>query len=50
MRDFIDKVASKGGTTEAALKTFKKTGFERIVKEALKAARNRSRRLSNFTF
>ena len=47
MRDFIDKVASKGGTTEAALKTFKKTGFERIVKEALKAARNRSRCLSN---
>jgi len=50
MRDFIDKVASKGGATEAALKTFKKTGFERIIKEALKAARNRSRRLSNFTF
>jgi len=45
--DFIKKVASKGGTTEAALKTFKKTGFERIVKQALEAARNRSRHLSN---
>ncbi len=44
--DFIKKVASKGGTTEAALKQFKKTGFERIVKQAVKAACNRSRRLS----
>ncbi len=48
--DFIKKVASKGGTTEAALKTFKKSGFERIIKQALKAACGRSRRLSNFTF
>jgi len=39
-------VASKGGTTEAALKVFKKRGFEAIVREAVKAAFDRSRQLA----
>jgi len=46
MQDFVEKVASKGGTTEAALKVFKKKGLERIVKKALRAAYIRSRSLS----
>lgn len=45
MRDFIKKVASKGGTTEAALRIFKQKGLERIVKEAVRAALKRSRSL-----
>jgi pyrroline-5-carboxylate reductase len=39
-------VTSEGGTTEAALKIFKKKGFAAIVKVALKAAAKRSRQLS----
>ncbi|MFH1782687.1 MAG: pyrroline-5-carboxylate reductase [Candidatus Omnitrophota bacterium] len=46
MQDFVKKVASKGGTTEAALEVFKKKGFEKIVKLALKSAYNKSRSLS----
>ena len=46
MQDFVKKVASKGGTTEAALKVFKKRGLDRIVKAALRAAYARSRDLS----
>ncbi|MBU1853915.1 MAG: pyrroline-5-carboxylate reductase [Candidatus Omnitrophica bacterium] len=46
MQDFVKKVASKGGTTEAALKIFKKKGLERIITQAVKAACNRSRQLS----
>lgn len=42
MQDFVKKVASKGGTTEAALKVFKKRRLEAIVKEAVAAARQRS--------
>lgn len=42
MQEFVKKVASKGGTTEAALKVFKKRGLERIVKEAVRAAAKRS--------
>lgn len=38
-------VASKGGTTEAALDVFKKRGFEAIVQDAVKAAFDRSRQL-----
>ena len=45
MQGFVKKVASKGGTTEAALKVFKKKGLERIVEEAVIAARNKSRTL-----
>ncbi len=42
----IEKVASRGGTTEAALKVFGKRGFKNIVKEAVKAAAKRSKELS----
>jgi len=45
MHDFVKKVASKGGTTEAALRVFKQKGLERIVKQAVRAARKRSRTL-----
>lgn len=44
--DLIAKVASKGGTTEAALKTFKRLGFGKIVQDAVKAAHRRSQELS----
>ena len=46
MQDFIKKVASKGGTTEAALKIFKQKGLERIVKQAVTAACRRSKSLT----
>lgn len=46
MREFIKKVASKGGTTEAALKVFEKRRLEAIVKEAVNAAHQKSLRLS----
>ncbi len=44
--DLIAKVASKGGTTEAALKVFQKQGFGKIVHDAVKAAYKRSREIS----
>lgn len=47
MQDFVKKVASKGGTTEAALKIFKQKGMERIVRQAVRAALNRSCSLTN---
>lgn len=40
--DLIAKVASKGGTTEAALKAFQKKGFGKVVQDAVKAAHKRS--------
>ena len=40
--DLISRVASKGGTTEAALKVFQKKGLGKIVQEAVKAAHKRS--------
>lgn len=40
------KVTSKGGTTEAALAVFSSSGFEKIVKAAVKAAAKRSRELA----
>ena len=40
--ELIAKVASKGGTTEAALKAFQKKGFGKIVHEGVKAAYKRS--------
>ena len=42
MDDFIKKVASKGGTTEIALKVFKEYDLEGIVKKAVTAARKKS--------
>lgn len=38
----IERVASKGGTTEAALKVFQKQGFGKVVHDAVKAAHKRS--------
>ena len=40
--DLVAKVASKGGTTEAALGVFQKKGLGRLVHEAVKAAQKRS--------
>lgn len=45
--DLIARVASKGGTTEAALKMFQKKGFGKIVQDAVKAAYKRSLELKN---
>lgn len=42
----IERVASKGGTTEAALRSFKKNGFGKIVHDAVKAAYRRSQEIS----
>jgi len=42
----IDRVASKGGTTEAALKVFQKQGLGKIVQDAVKAAYKRSKEIS----
>jgi len=42
----IDRVASKGGTTEAALKVFQKHGLGKIVQDAVKAAYKRSKEIS----
>ncbi len=41
----IGRVASKGGTTEAALGVFRKLGFGKVVQDAVKAANRRSREL-----
>lgn len=42
----IKKIASKGGTTEAALNIFEKKRFKNIVNDAVKAAYKRSKELS----
>ena len=42
----IKKVASKGGTTEAALNIFEKKKFKNIINDAVRAACKRSRELS----
>lgn len=44
--ELIGRVASKGGTTEAALKVFRSRGLGKIVKEAMTAARKRAVELS----
>ena len=46
MQDFVKKVASKGGTTEAALKVFKQKGLEKMIVQAVKAACTKSRKLT----
>ncbi len=43
--DLIARVASKGGTTEAALKMFQKHGFGKIIHDGVKAAYRRSKEL-----
>jgi pyrroline-5-carboxylate reductase len=40
------KVTSKGGTTEAAFHVFKEEGLEEIIRDGIKAARDRSKELS----
>ena len=40
--EWIKKVASKGGTTESALKVFEKQSLENGIVEAVKAANNRA--------
>lgn len=40
-----DKVTSKGGTTQAALETFKKRGWEKVIRAAVSAAIQRGRTL-----
>ncbi len=42
----IARVASKGGTTEAALKVFRSRGFGKVVREAMTAAQRRAGELS----
>jgi len=45
-KELVSAVASKGGTTEAALRVFEKNGLSRIVEEATKAAFNRAQELN----
>jgi pyrroline-5-carboxylate reductase len=42
----IDKITSKGGTTEAALKVFKKKNFDKTILEAVISAYKRAKELS----
>ena len=44
--ELIKKVASRGGTTEAALNVFKDRELDRIIGEAIEKAKNRSKELS----
>jgi pyrroline-5-carboxylate reductase len=44
--ELIRKVASRGGTTEAALRVFDEKGFKTVVKEAVFKARERSSEIS----
>lgn len=44
--ELVTRVASKGGTTEAALKVFEQEQLAEIIKRAVKAAAERSRELS----
>lgn len=44
--ELIERVASKGGTTEAALKVFRSRGFGKVVREAMTAAQRRAVELS----
>ena len=44
-KDMIDRVASRGGTTEAALAVFETKDLEGLIKEGLEAAANRAHEL-----
>lgn len=44
--DLIDKVASKGGTTEAALSVFSEKDLNSVIKTAIEKAKERSEELS----
>jgi pyrroline-5-carboxylate reductase len=45
--DLISRVASKKGTTEAALKIFKKYGLDKIIVKGAQAAHKRAEEISN---
>jgi pyrroline-5-carboxylate reductase len=45
-QSLIERVSSKGGTTEAALKQFKKMKLEKVLDSGFKAAIKRSKELS----
>lgn len=49
IEELVKKVASKGGTTEAALKIFKSGKLKNIIKQAVKAASLKSSSLSKVT-
>jgi pyrroline-5-carboxylate reductase len=46
MEEFVKKVASKGGTTEAALKVFKSRKLGNVIKQAVKSASLKSSSLT----
>ena len=46
MEELVKKVASKGGTTEAALKVFKQENLEAIIRKAVKSASQKSSNLT----
>ena len=41
----VNQVASRGGTTQAALKFLEKKKFKKIIEEAVKSARKRAKEL-----
>ena len=47
LEELIKDVASKGGTTEAALKTFGDNNLKETVKKGILSAENRARELNN---
>lgn len=47
LEELIKDVASKGGTTEAALKTFEENELKNSIRKGILAAENRSKELSN---
>ena len=47
INDLRSKVTSKKGTTEAALKIFEKNNFNKIIKDAIKGAKNNSIDIAN---
>lgn len=46
LEELIKDVASKGGTTEAALKTFEENGLKEVVKKGILNAENRAKELN----
>lgn len=47
LEELIRDVASRGGTTEAALKTFEENHLKETLRKGILAAENRSKELSN---
>jgi len=46
LEDLIKDVASKGGTTEAALKTFEENNFKEILQQGILNAEKRAKELN----